>query len=75
MECSDLLEGVLQRIMDELADGEPGSKRVTIQEQTPISHAVRLCLGAVDDRDDVARGLAIVCELLVARPGPEPALV
>jgi len=40
--------------------------------RTAVPDAVRVCLGAARDRDQLERGLRVLAELLAASPEPAP---
>ena len=51
------------------------SAEVFAAGRQPVPHAVRLCLQAPENRDDLARGLSIIADILAGQPTGGPALV
>ena len=51
------------------------SAEVFAAGRQPVPHAVRLCLQAPESRDDLARGLSIIADILAGQPAGGPALV
>ena len=51
------------------------SAEVFAAGRQPVPHAVRLCLQAPENRNDLARGLSIIADILAGQPAGGPALV